>query len=287
MATGLKWLRDRLPVRQRLTEDPLADKIATGDRFSPVPIYRLKLTGNLHREVLEKRQDPGSFTLDRSKRLAVIIPFRDRKEHLARLLPTLLRQLDEQRIRQRIYVVEQESGQLFNRAKNINVGAHIAADSADYFCFHDVDMYPESAEYGYPSQPMRLVKRLTQTFRPVSEFAGYYFSGAISISKAQFLQANGFANDYWGSGSQDEDFFYRLLLQGLVPYEDLRGVFSELHNPETELHYRSRRIRKRNKRRMIWHCYRRTLGETGMSNLSYELIDRDDQGPVTRLRVRI
>lgn len=287
MTTRFKWLLDRLPLRQRLTEDPLAGKIAQGHRFSPVPVYRLKLTGNLHREVLRRRVEQEPFTIDRTKRLAIVIPFRDREEHLAKLLPTLRRRLDERHIDFRIYVVEQEPGKPFNRAKNINVGVHVAQQDADYFCFHDVDMYPESAEYGCPSQPFRLVKRLTQTFRPMNEFAGYYFSGAIAIRKEHFMQANGFANDYWGSGSQDEDFFYRLLLEGFVPYEDLQGVFGELENPDAEVHYRTRRIRRGNKRRMIWHCYLRTLGRTGMSDLSYRLIDREEQCPVIRVRVGI
>lgn len=287
MTTYSSWLLDRLPVRQRLTTDPLAASIERGDRFSPVPIYRLKLTGNLHSEVLEKRRIENPFTLDRNQRLTVVIPFRNREEHLAKLLPILRRQLDEQQIDHRIYVVEQEPDKLFNRAKNINVGVHLAQHESDYFCFHDVDMYPERAEYGCPSQPFRLVKRLTQTFRPVNEFTGYYFSGAISIGKDKFMQANGFANDYWGSGSQDEDFFYRLLMAGFVPYEDLQGTFGELDNPDAEIHYRTRRIRRGNKRRMIWHCYRRRLGGTGMSDLSYRVIDRDEQGAVIRVRVSL
>jgi hypothetical protein len=280
-------LLNLIPARQRLTEDPLTENVKQARRFSPVPILRLKLTSNLHRDVLSRREEHEPFTIDRSQRLAVVIPFRDREEHLFKLLPALRRSLDQQNIDYRIVVVEQEPGKLFNRAKNINVGADVAGNEADYFCFHDVDMYPEKAEYGCPSQPFRLVKRLTQTFRSVPEFTGYYFSGAISIRKEQFIAANGFANDYWGSGSQDEDFFYRLLLKGFVPYEDLEGVFGEFDNPNGEIHYRTRRIRRGNKRRMIWHCYRRTLGQSGINDLSYRLIDRNEHGPVIRLRVSI
>lgn len=280
-------LLNLLPARQRLTSDPLADQVARGDRFSPVPVYRLKLTGNLHRDVLTRRKATPPFTIDRSQRLAVVIPFRDREEHLAKLLPPLRQCLDSQGIDYRIYVVDQEPGKLFNRAKNINVGADIAGPDADYFCFHDVDTYPDAAEYGCPSQPLRLVKRLTQTFRPIEAFTGYYFSGAIAVRKDQFLAVNGFANDYWGSGSQDEDFFYRLLLNGYVPYEDLEGVFGEFDNPDGEIHYRTRRIRRGNKRKMIWHCYRRTIGQSGIGDLSYRLLERREDGPVIRVRVAI
>jgi predicted glycosyltransferase involved in capsule biosynthesis len=281
------WFLDRLPLRQRLGEDPLLQDDPGDARFIPVPIKRLKITGNLRKEVLSKRLLDTEFSIDSTQRLAVIIPFRNREEHLATLLPALQRQFESQAIQYRVYVVDQAPGKLFNRARMINVGADLAAEHADYFCIHDVDMFPQNADYGCPSQPLRLVKKLTKTFRPVNAFSGFYFSGSISILKEQFYAANGFDNEYWGSGSQDEDFFYRCLLKGLVPHEDLQGVFGELDNPESEKNYRTRRIRRGNKRKMIWKCYLRTIGQSGMSDLSYQVLNLEEKGLVTRARVSV
>lgn len=287
MPPSYDWLLNRLPVRRRLGFDTISQENHRTARFAPMPMSRLKLTGNLHQDVVAGRSvDPG-LTIDHDRHLAVIIPFRNREAHLAALLPDLEGRLQGHCSDYRVFVVEQVPGRLFNRGRLINIGAHIAGDRADYFCIHDVDMVPVTAEYGCPSQPLRLVKRLTQTFRPVNEFRDFYFSGSIALRREQFLEANGFDNDYWGSGSQDEDFFIRCLLRGMIPYEDREGLFMELDNPDAERHYRTRRIRRGNKRRMIWQCFRRTVGRSGISNLRYRLVATDERERVTRIRVEI
>ena len=279
------WLIDRLPVRRRLGVDPLSDKSEPGARFTPVPIHRLKVTGSLRTDILARRKQTPPFTIDRGRRLAVIIPFRDREQHLAVLLSRLQVTLADQGIDYRIYVIEQAPGKVFSRARMINIGAQVVGDTADYLCLHDVDMCPEFADYGCPSQPLRLIKRFSRTFRRTGESLGYYFSGAIAIRRDQFLAVNGFDNGFWGFGSEDEDFFLRCLLGGLVPHEDQLGVFSELDNPTAEQPYRTRRIRKGNKRLLIRQSYRRQIGRTGMSDLTYRLLDRREDGRIIRVVV--
>lgn len=281
----IPWLTDYLPVRRRLGDDPLTRQAQTEGRFTPVPIHRLKVTGTLVPDILARRQLQAPFTVDRGRRLAVIIPFRDREQHLSVLLPCLEKMLVDQGIDYRVIVAEQAPGKLFSRARMINVGVDLAGEAVDYVCFHDVDMYPEVAEYGCPSQPLRLVKRFSKTFRRTSDITGYYFSGAIAIRRDHFIEVNGFDNGFWGFGSQDEDFFLRCLLAGLVPHEDQAGVFGELDNPPTEQSYRTRRIRKGNKRRLIWQSYRHRIGRSGFSDLSYRLLSRRDEGRVTRALV--
>jgi hypothetical protein len=283
--TLLSGLTDLLPVRRRLGADPLQPMAAADARYAPVPVHRLKVTGNLVQDILARRHQDAPFSMDHGRRLAVVIPFRDRGAHLAVLLPRLQQALDDQRLDYRVIVVEQAPGKLFSRARTINIGADLAGAAADYFCFHDVDMYPEAADYGCPSQPLRLVKRFSTTYRRASEITGYYFSGAIAIRRDQFMAVNGFDGGFWGFGSQDEDFFLRCLLGGLVPHEDRAGVFGELDNPPAEQSYRTTRIRKGNKRRLIWQSWRRQVGRAGMSDLRYRVLDRRDEGRVTRVLV--
>lgn len=280
-------MTDRLPMRRRLGSDPLASAASDDQRYAPVPIHRLKVTGNLAPAILARRRLEAPFTIEHNRRLAVIVPFRDREEHLAVLLPTLVQALTAQQIDYRVVVVEQAAGSLFSRARTINVGATIAADTVDYFCFHDVDMYPQQADYGCPSQPLRLIKRFSTTFRPRNEITGYYFSGAIAIRREQFMALNGFDNSFVGFGSQDEDFFLRCLLAGLVPHEDRQGVFGELENPPAERSRQMLKVRKRNKRRLVWQSWRNRVGVSGLSDLNYRLIDRREYGRVTRVLVEV
>uniref|UniRef100_A0A7N4UZA5 Galactosyltransferase C-terminal domain-containing protein n=1 Tax=Sarcophilus harrisii TaxID=9305 RepID=A0A7N4UZA5_SARHA len=53
-------------------------------------------------------------------------------------------------------------------------------------------------------------------------YAGY-FGGVSGLSKAQFLKINGFPNEYWGWGGEDDDIFNRISLSGMkVSRPDIR-----------------------------------------------------------------
>ena len=107
----------------------------------------------------------------------------------------------------------------------------LTADATDYYCLHDVDAVPILANYACPSQPLRLVTRLVSTHGDARQRNCHYFSGAVSIRKDQAFAANGFSNDYWGWGKEDDDFFFRLLLAGYLCYFDAEGMFRDLPNP--------------------------------------------------------
>lgn len=57
---------------------------------------------------------------------------------------------------------------------------------------------------GAPSSPS-LTPALPPSRLP---YAGY-FGGVSGLSKAQFLRINGFPNEYWGWGGEDDDIFNR------------------------------------------------------------------------------
>ncbi|XP_056296994.1 beta-1,4-galactosyltransferase 1-like [Pseudoliparis swirei] len=42
-----------------------------------------------------------------------------------------------------------------------------------------------------------------------------YFGGVSSMSKDQYLKINGFPNNYWGWGGEDDDIFNRLSSRGM------------------------------------------------------------------------
>jgi hypothetical protein len=208
--------------------DPLRDLLVEG-RYAPASIANWKLIPPMTRGIVARRiARPLQFSADR--RLTVLIPFRDRQAHLERLLPALTAMLVQQQIRYRVLVVEQQGQQPFNRGKLLNVGMKLAADFSDYFCLHDVDAIPLVANYECPSQPLRLVHRVIRG-EQASVHHDYYFSGAISLQKEQVIAANGFSNEYWGWGKEDDDFFFRLLLAGCLCFRDTQGVFVDLPNP--------------------------------------------------------
>jgi hypothetical protein len=219
---------------------------------------------------------PLAFLAD--QKLTVVVPYRDRCAHLDRLVPALMHELNRQEISSRILVVEQASNGLFNRGKLLNIGAHYAAPFSDYFCLHDVDAIPIVANYGCPSQPLRLVSSLV-TPSGEAQRTDYYFSGAVSIRKEQFFAANGYSNEYSGWGKEDDDLFFRLLLNGFLCYYDARGKFWDLPNPQEQVLQRSTGFvptqLRRNRRVRSLLVRGLTDPQTdGLSTLKYEVVSR-------------
>ena len=78
-------------------------------------------------------------------KLAVIIAYRDRAEHLKIFLHHMHPIFQRQQLDYRIFVVEQSPGEEFNRGALMNIGFVEAnkIDNYDCFVFHDVDLVPE------------------------------------------------------------------------------------------------------------------------------------------------
>ena len=110
--------------------------------------------------------------LVKDPKLAIIVPYRDREEHLARFVPHMNEFLSERNIEHKIFVIEQSNEKPFNRGWLLNVGYKIAVKQGyDYFCFHDVDMLPEddSCDYSWVDKPTHLSARLSKfNYKPVS-----------------------------------------------------------------------------------------------------------------------
>jgi beta-1,4-galactosyltransferase 2 len=144
-------------------------------------------------------------------RLEVVIPYRDREEHLRKQVPHLWKVLTAQGIDFGITVVEQEQGKKFNLGKIRNVG-FIESPDADYYCFHDVDMYAEDVDYSYTDMPTHLAYACEQFCYELPYRT--FFGGVQLFDKASYIKVNGHSNDYWGWGAEDDDMYWRCTLTG-------------------------------------------------------------------------
>lgn len=144
-------------------------------------------------------------------RLEVIIPYRNRQEHISKQVPHLWKVLTDQKIDFGITVVEQEEGKLFNVGAIRNIG-YLESQYADYFCFHDVDMYAEDVDYSYTDMPTHLAYACEQ-FNYNLPYRTY-FGGVTLFDKESYRKVNGHANRYWGWGVEDDDLYWRCTLIG-------------------------------------------------------------------------
>ena len=107
-----------------------------------------------------------------------------------------------------IFIVEQADDKPFNRGKLLNAGYKYAVDKGcDYFVFHDVDMLPEDVDYSYSDKPLHLATHLQEHDYETTFFD--YFGGVTMFTKEDFKTINGFSNEYWGWGFEDDDLLIR------------------------------------------------------------------------------
>ncbi|CAF0758216.1 unnamed protein product [Rotaria sp. Silwood1] len=145
-------------------------------------------------------------------RVAIIIPYRDRYEHLVTLLYYLHPILQRQELDYKIYVSEQTGNGTYNKAVLMNAAFIYASSEYDFQCFvfHDVDLIPEDDRnmYSCPVFPRHMSVAVDEMSYKLTyeELIG----GVFNIRPDHFLTVNGYSNLYWGWGAEDDDLYYRL-----------------------------------------------------------------------------
>jgi hypothetical protein len=154
-------------------------------------------------------------------KLGICIPYRNRYEHLQKLVPHLTEFLNKRGIEHKFYVANQMDDKLFNRGLMKNIAAKFAFDDGcDYIAWHDIDMIPvsEDCDYSYPEEnPLHIATKLSKyDFKLNYE---QYFGGVVLFTKEQVEKTNGYSNNYWDWGMEDDDLFFRAHFEG---YSDCR-----------------------------------------------------------------
>jgi hypothetical protein len=159
-------------------------------------------------------------------RLGLIVPFRNREDHLTQFIPHITRFFAHHpRLKLQLLIVEQTAEFLFNRGQLLNIGYRILQPKVDWVCFHDVDLLPIIADYSSPPDPSMVIRHVAG--HPIDGWDDALFSGVVVLQKTHFEQANGFSNDYWGWGCEDVDLKNRLTTSGLaIAYRN--GTFRHL-----------------------------------------------------------
>ena len=159
-------------------------------------------------------------------KLGVCVPYRNREAHLKEFVPRIGKFLEERGIDYCMYFGHQTDDKLFNRGAMKNIAAEQAfKDGCDYIVWHDIDMVPEEGcDYSYPTEkPRHIATQISQMNYELKYEE--YFGGAILFSKEQVMNTNGYSNDYWDWGMEDDDLFWRCVLEGYADdtYMDFDG----------------------------------------------------------------
>jgi hypothetical protein len=198
--------------------------------------------------------DRDSFLDYTATCVAIIVPFRDihpeqnRAQHLARFIPHMHSFLKKQMHQGRlldyhIYIIEQSNdGRKFNRGKLLNIGFDIARKNKirlqggvqeshgnqldgkpsttqtlpphDVYIFHDVDLLPSEdlALYytKFPASPTHIA-RVWDRYSNNPK----YFGGIVAFSSSDMKRINGYPNNFWGWGGEDDEMQKRCEALGI------------------------------------------------------------------------
>ncbi|XP_074603249.1 beta-1,4-N-acetylgalactosaminyltransferase bre-4-like isoform X2 [Brevipalpus obovatus] len=217
-------------------------------------------------------------------KVAIIIPYRDRKDHLHALLHHLHPILQRQQISYRIYVVEQFGNDTFNKGVLMNAGVREALKESDFNCFifHDVDLIPEDDRnlYSCPSIP-RHMSVAVDKFNYTLPYP-YLVGGVFAISKAHFTLVNGYSNLYWGWGGEDDDMAHRLKLHDLKILRPPESI-----GRYTMIKHKHRAESPNNVRTALLRMAKRRASRDGFNSVRYKIISRVNELLLSHVFVEI
>ncbi|TKS82402.1 Beta-1,4-galactosyltransferase 3 [Collichthys lucidus] len=171
------------------------------------------------------------------------------------------------------------------RAKLMNVGFREAMKEEDWDClfFHDVDLIPEDDRNTYicDSNPKHAAIAMDKF--------GYklpykmYFGGVSALTPLHYLKMNGFPNNYWGWGGEDDDIGVRVSLAGMyITRPSLKvGRYKMIkHKLDKGNDVNPKRFNMLAKTRQTWKL-------DGMNTAEYETISRQYLPLYTNITVNI
>ena len=160
----------------------------------------------LNKEIVK---DENNIDINKKTKLAIIVPYRNREEHLRMFVPYMQNFLGIE-YEYEIIVVEQCDSKPFNKGRLMNIGFEVMKHKYDFFCFHDVDLLPiNQSKYSEVKCPTHLCAKLDYyEWKPLYHKA---FGGVTMFPKNDFIKVNGFSNVFWGWGCEDDEMIERCI----------------------------------------------------------------------------
>lgn len=143
-------------------------------------------------------------------KLGIIVPYRNRPDQLKLFQDTItsfIKGIDYELI-----IVDQQDDKDFNRGKLLNIGFLKSLDlGCDYVVFHDIDLLPIDVDYSYSDKVTHLISELDTPEGFDRSLFDEYFGGVTLFPSSIFETVNGYINNYWGWGFEDDNLLLRCI----------------------------------------------------------------------------
>ncbi|XP_061175570.1 beta-1,4-galactosyltransferase 3-like [Saccostrea echinata] len=207
------------------------------------------------------------------QKVAIIVPYRDRDINLRIFLNHMHAFLMKQQLDYRIYVVDLDKKIPFNKGFLLNVGFMEATEDNEYDCFilHDVDFIPENDHNLYTcavDQPRHLSVAMNKWKYKLPY--PKYFGGVVAMTMEQFEAINGFSNEYFRWGGEDDDSYNRVAHSHMTIYRAMGDVgrYTMLPHKQAVKNPKMYSLMKTGIKRMK---------RDGLNSLKYKVLQRSDR----------
>jgi hypothetical protein len=191
--------------------------------------------------------------------LSIVVPYRNREDHLAQFIPHMNKYLPNAKI----VIVEQADDKPFNRGKLLNIS--FKEIDSFYYCFHDVDHLPIDVPYICSPGVNQLAYSNIQTSN---------FLGAVTMyDKQTFEKSEGYHNDYFHR-AEDNEMMTNLMLKRIFVSHRF-GTFKTLPHPRTGPEFIPE----------LWQKAQLPRTKNMLKTCEYQLISKEVYGTHTHLRV--
>ena len=203
-------------------------------------------------------------------KINVLIPFRDRDEDIKLSLPKINDSLIALGLTPTFFIAEQANDLPFNRGMIFNAGFLEAKKITDcsHWIFHDVDIFEKT--------PGHLKYGRVDGVRHVYGMEWSNLGGIFCIDSKTYELANGYSNNFWGWGKEDDDLRNRLNDLGikidtegriLRRKRDQKMILDRVTPPDL----------KRERINYELMAARQDASLSGLSNADYQLVEHKEK----------
>jgi len=224
----------------------------------------------------------------------ILIPYRNRKEHLEYFLEHSWKLIQEHLPKTKLVIIEQDEGKLFNRGMVLNIGFQENKDKGNYFITHDVDVNPNE-------KAVELYKLIPDDKCIIGIYSSpcVTLGGILKIKNDTFSQMNGFPNNFWGWGVEDRALYNRAvchnfkisfnIISRTEKAAEYFRIFNDVNDRKTDSAYSSRDsfeyrvFQKLPKEKQLGH-----IMSSGLNTLEYTILEKKElQANVEWIKVHI
>lgn len=170
-----------------------------------------------------------------------------------------------------VFIIEQsQDNQFFNIGKLKNIGfkkANEHFNNYSFYIFTDIDIIPDKLLSPYYFYSIKGISCLAIRGTIYNYKSGNCFFGScIGIDKESFELINGYPNNFWGWGGEDECLFYRCNIKKIKIYEPQIGSIIDLEKRYGKKNDKIKENSKIEKQILDIKNYK----ENGLNNLNYK-----------------